>query len=133
MTRLLTLTAGLTLVGLVAAAPAPKAPPAPPDVAELFEDDADAFVPLLSLGGEAKDGGGKIAAEATDVFAGKAAVRVSPFQRFHHEIKGWNFRVAEEPKAGEYRYIRFAWKKAGKGLLMFQVCTLLPGRPWYRY
>jgi hypothetical protein len=102
-------------------------------VAELFEDDADAFVPLLSLGGEARDGGGKIAAETTDVFAGKAAVRVSPFQRFHHEIKGWKFRVAEEPRAGEYRYIRFAWKKEGKGPLMLQVCTLLPGRPWFRY
>jgi hypothetical protein len=117
-------------LALLAAAPAPKDPPA---VAALFEDDTDAFVPLLSLGGEAKDGGGKIVAETTDVFAGTAAVRVSPFQRFHHEIKGWNFRIAEEPRADEYRYLRFAWKKEGKGPLMFQVCTRLPGRPWFRY
>src|SRR3954468_5569951 len=133
MTRVLSLACLLTLVGLAPAAPALRDPPGPPAVADLFEDDADAFVPLLSLGGEAKDGGGKIAAETTDVFAGKAAVRVSPFQRYHHEIKGWDFRVAEAPKAGEYRYLRFAWKKEGKGPLMLQVCTRLPGRPWFRY
>jgi hypothetical protein len=133
MTRLLTLASVLALAGPAVTAPAPKGEPGPPAVGELFEDDADAFVPLLSLGGEAKDGGGKIAAEATDVFAGKAAVRVSPFQRFHHEIKEWNFRIAEEPKAGEYRYLRFAWKKEGKGPLMLQMCTKLPGRPWFRY
>jgi hypothetical protein len=112
------------------AAPAPKDAPA---VAALFDDDADAFVPLLSLGGAGSDGGGKVAAEATDVFAGKAAVRVSPLQRFHHEIKGWDFRIVEEPKADEFRYLRFAWKKEEKGPIMLQVCTRLPGRPWFRY
>lgn len=102
-----------------------------PAVAELFEDDADALIPLLTMGGI---GGGedvKVSAETTDVFTGKAALRVAPPQRFNRDVKDWDFPIAETPKAGEYRYLRFAWKKPGGGSLMLQFHTRKPGQDWY--
>jgi hypothetical protein len=95
----------------------------PPAVVELFEDDTAALIPLLTMGGI---GGGedvKVVAETADVFAGKAALRVAAAQRFSPDVKGWDFPIAEKPKAGEYRYLRFAWKKVGEGPLMLQFHT----------
>jgi hypothetical protein len=118
------------LPALTVAAPAPKGPAGPPAVVELFEDDTDTFVPLLKLGGEAKDGGGKVAAEKADTFTGGAAVRVSGLQRFNHDVRGWAFPVTAKPTPGEYRYLRFAWKKAAPGPIMFQLCTAGRNREW---
>src|SRR5262249_44244509 len=47
---------------------------------------------------------------------------VTPFQRYNHTIPGWKFPIAEKPNAGEYRYIRFAWKKVGGQGIMLQLC-----------
>lgn len=95
----------------------------PPAVVQLFEDDTAALIPLLTMGGI---GGGedvRVEAEAADVFAGRAALRVAAAQRFSPDVKGWDFPIAERPKAGEYRYLRFAWKKLGDGPLMLQFHT----------
>src|SRR3954468_4831132 len=98
--------------------PAVAAAADPPAVVELFEDDTAGLIPRLTMGGI---GGGeqvKVEAEAADLFAGKAALRVSASQRFSPDIMGWDFPIAEKPAAGEYRYLRFAWKKIGDGPLM---------------
>ncbi|HEX3147075.1 MAG TPA: hypothetical protein VHR66_03275 [Gemmataceae bacterium] len=101
-----------------------------PAVIELFEDDTAAIIPLLTMGGI---GGGedvKIEAETTDVFSGKSALRVAPSQRFSPDIKDWRFTITEKPKVGEYRYLRFAWKKVGDGPLMIQFHTRFPAADW---
>jgi hypothetical protein len=101
-----------------------------PAVVELFEDDTAAFIPQLTMGGI---GGGedvKIEAETVDVFAGTKALRVAPAQRFSPDIKGWDYSITQTPKAGEYRYLRFAWKKAGAGPLMIQFHTRGPVADW---
>ena len=116
-----------TLVVLLLPAAAWAAPPA---VVELFEDDTAALIPKLTMGGI---GGGedvKVEAESADVFAGKAALRVAAAQRFSPDVPGWDFRIAETPKPGEYRYLRFAWKKVGEGPLMVQFHTRQPTADW---
>lgn len=104
-----------------------------PAVVELFEDDADTLIPLLTMGGI---GGGedvRATIETNDYFCGKAALRVSPAQRFNPDVKGWSFPIAEKPKEGEYRYLRFAWKKLDTGPIMIQFCSRDPQDWGHRY
>ena len=65
-----------------------------------------------------------------DVFAGKAALRVGAMQRFNSAVKDWDFQIAEKPMEGEYRYLRFAWKKIGDGPMMLQFHTRRPNADW---
>jgi hypothetical protein len=101
-----------------------------PSVVELFEDDTGTLIPQLTMGGL---GGGedvKAAAEKDDVFTGKTALRVGAMQRFNSAIKDWDYQIAEKPKDGEYRYLRFAWKKLGDGPIMIQFHTRRPTADW---
>ena len=42
-------------------------------------------------------------------------LRVMPLQKFSHVIADWLFPINANPQLGEYRYLRFAWKKVGRG------------------
>jgi hypothetical protein len=101
-----------------------------PAVVELLEDDPAGLIAQLTMGGISGHEEVKAAADTDDVFSGKAALRVSPAQRFNPEIKGWDFSIAEKPRDGEYRYLRFAWKKVAAGPIMLQFCTRKPVRDW---
>lgn len=103
---------------------------APPAVVELFEDDADALIPQLTMGGISGSEDVKASVETDDIFTGKVALRIAPSQRFGREIKNWDYPIAEKPKEGEYRYLRFAWKKAGEGPIMLQFHTRRPTADW---
>ena len=105
----------------------------PPALYQLFEDESH-FVSLLN------EGGGKATLEATDRFAGAAAIRVTPDQKFRAKLPGLGVKIAEKPAAGEYRYLRFAWKKIGGGNILLQLNangnwgpTRGQGKPGYRY
>ena len=108
-----------------------KAPPADGTVVELLDEGVDAIFPVLinDGGGEA----GTITREDRDVFAGVEAVRVTPMQKYRSSVPGWNFKIVDKPaKAGEYRFLRFAWKKAGGTGVMVQFHD--PAKSWaYRY
>lgn len=43
-------------------------------------------------------------------------------QQFGHTIRNWDFEIAENPQAGQYRYLQFAWhgdaKTTGLGLAL---------------
>lgn len=96
------------------------APKADGPVVELLDEGIAPLLPQLhnDHGGEQ----GTVIREDRDVFAGVEAARVSPMQRFSSRIPGWNFRIVETPKnAGEFRYLRFAWKKIGGSGLMIQL------------
>jgi len=43
--------------------------------------------------------------------------------RFSPRIKGWEFRIRENPGPGEYRYIRLAWKAAGAYGVMLELAA----------
>lgn len=92
--------------------------PAKAAVVQLLEDDSAALLKQLN-----NDGG----LDATQMFhdfrefySGVASVRVTPFQRFSAHINGWNYPIVEKPGPGEYRYVRFAWKRVGGTGIMVQ-------------
>jgi hypothetical protein len=95
-------------------------PARPGSVAELLEDEGGALAANLNNfpGFE----GGSAAPDFRDRYAGVSALRVTPLQRYSHILPGWDFPIVEKPKPGEFRYVRFAWKKVGGSGIMLQLC-----------
>ncbi|MBI4658719.1 MAG: c-type cytochrome [Verrucomicrobia bacterium] len=87
--------------------------PAPStDRAVLFDDETD----LVSRLGE---GAGRAEIEAKGAFSGEVCLAVSPPQRYSARIAGWRYRIAEKPQAGEYRFLRLAWRtQGGQGVML---------------
>lgn len=77
-----------------------------PIVFEAFEDDAE-FAARLS------QGEGAIALDTEDKFSGAASLRVTADDRNSPALRGWNLAVRADPEPGEFRFMRFAWKKRG--------------------
>ena len=75
----------------------------PGPVFTLFEDDPQ-FADALN------EGEGVATVETADPHSGTAALKITPPQRFAPRLAGWNFPIVEKPGAGQYRYLRFAWK-----------------------
>lgn len=102
-----------------------------PRVVELFEDEAEATVSqLINEGGE----GGAAVRDDTERYSGGCSIRVTPLQRYTSQLKGWSFPVVEKPGPGQYRYIRFAWKKSGGAGIMLQLCAVNQPSGWeHRY
>jgi hypothetical protein len=95
-----------------------KEPKEPPAVVELIEDDTDGFIKQLNNDGAGLDGT-QIGQEMRDVYSGVSSIRVTPFQRYTARIQGWNYPIVEKPQEGQYRYIRFAWKRIdGPGMMI---------------
>ncbi|MCH5378291.1 MAG: c-type cytochrome, partial [Planctomycetes bacterium] len=88
--------------------------PVPPPQLVLFEDDPR-FADLLD------QGQGTVATETTDVYSGTTALAITPPQRFSDRIPGWEYAIREHPAAGEYRYLRFAWKAATARGVMLEI------------
>lgn len=96
---------------ILAELPKPAEPTAaskfdPTRVLELFDEDAgfpDRF--------GAKEA--KLEIESKDHYSGKIALRVAGRQSYNLSVPGWNYKIVEKPEAGQYRFIRFAWKKQG--------------------
>jgi hypothetical protein len=88
-------------------------PPAEPPLA-VFEDDPK-FAEYLN------EGGGQITLLESDKFAGKAAVQITPDQRFNPALPGLGVKIRENPGPGEYRYLRYAWKKKGGASICLQL------------
>jgi hypothetical protein len=52
--------------------------------------------------------------ETGDRYSGSASLLVAPGQRYDERIPGWFFPIVEKPSLpGQYRFLRFAWKKRG--------------------
>jgi hypothetical protein len=88
----------------------------PSTVAELLEDGGENLMKqMISQQG----GAGSI--ELSDVYSGVSAVKITPMQLYQRALPGWAYKIAETPKVGEYRYIRFAWKAPGAKGIMLQM------------
>src|SRR5947209_16882 len=96
---------------------APKAKE-PPAVVELLEDNLEPLIPLLNNDGGFD--GSTISRDFRDFYSGVCSLRVGPFQRHSPRIQGWNYPIAEKPGPGQYRYVRFAWKRVGGAGIMIQ-------------
>lgn len=99
-------------------------------VITLLDDDAHLLVPYLTNDEDYNGRGALAASEDLDVFAGASGLRVGPLQRFRAEVPGWKFPIRENPKEGEFRYIRFAWKKIGGTSITMQIHTTEPAPNW---
>ncbi len=99
----------------------PKVVRAKPAVALLLEDNGDELLPKLT-NPTGCPGEGHV--EKDVVFSGKSSVRIVPMQRFSPEIPEWKFCITEKPAAGEYRYLRFAWRAPGCSGIMLQLHDL---------
>jgi hypothetical protein len=108
---------GLILTWFVAMQPGQS--PDPPGFVALLEDVEPQFFARLNNDGSL-DGSG-VGYELRDVYSGAASVRVTPHQRFCSKLPGWNFEIAEQPVPGQFRYIRFAWKRIGGDGIMIQL------------
>ena len=71
----------------------------------LLEDNGDDLLPKLT-NPTGCPGEGHVEKEAP--FSGASCLRIVPMQRYEPRIPGWEFLIRETPKAGEFRYLRFA-------------------------
>ncbi len=91
-------------------------PPALPTEQPLtiFEDDPS-FLDAISYGN------GEATLVEDDRTSGTAAVKVTPDQRFNAKLPGLTVKIRQFPQEGEYRFVRFAWKKQGGQAICFQL------------
>ncbi|MCI0359660.1 MAG: hypothetical protein L0211_14380 [Planctomycetaceae bacterium] len=92
----------------------PGEKPAAEQPKEIFEDD-EKFVALLT------EGDGRAIPDQRDKYSGTYSLRVTPGQRFNASLPSLGVNIRENPGPGEYRYIRFAWKKAGGNTICLQL------------
>jgi PA14 domain len=85
----------------------------------IFEDQIE-FLPILA------EGAGIAAIERDDCYSGAVSARVALDQRFRSGIPDFRARIRENPGPGEYRFLRFAWKKVGGQEIGLQVLTQAP-------
>ncbi len=105
-------------------------PPPRPDVVELLEDGTDFFIDNLDNNG-GRDGSVAVRDEK-NFYSGTCSLSVSPFQRFKTQLPGWNFPIKENPRPGEFRYLRFAWKRTEASGILLQLYTR-PNGAWEGY
>jgi putative heme-binding domain-containing protein len=77
----------------------------------LFEDQA-------SVADALNEGAGKLRLCTEGCYSGQACLAVTPPQRFSPRIPDWEYRITENPGPGEFRYLRFAWKSRGTGIMI---------------
>jgi len=96
--------------------------PAFADVKVLFDEDAATeagagdFAALFI----SHDAPSEVTVVTTDPYKGSKCVFVTPSQSYNPNMTDWNFAIKEQPVAGEYRYITFAWKSDGGQGVMIQ-------------
>jgi hypothetical protein len=86
----------------------------PPGLLAIFEDQPE-FAAKLT------EGGGAAELVADQKYSGIASIKVMPDQRYNPLLPGLGLKIRENPAPGEYRYLRFAWKKQGGQSICLQL------------
>jgi hypothetical protein len=81
---------------------------------EIFEDD-EQFITMLT------EGGGRAIPDQRDKYSGTYSLRVTPDQKSNPKLSNLGVKIRENPGPGEYRYLRFAWKKAQGNSICLQL------------
>lgn len=100
---------------------------------KIFEDDPS--FPSYLYEGDAPNG-----LDRTDRYSGSVSLRVGRVQRFRTKMPNWSYKITEKPGEGQFRYLRYAWKKRGGTNILLQLTANgnfgpprgAPG-PAYRY
>jgi RNA polymerase sigma factor (sigma-70 family) len=87
-------------------------------VVELLEDNTDFY--LKRLVNSPTLGQSVATREEGTFFSGNCCLAVTSFQRYNARLLRWNFQIAEHPGPGEFRYLRFAWKRTEAPGIMLQ-------------
>jgi hypothetical protein len=66
-------------------------------------------------------GKGETSLDNQSATRGKVALKFSPPMKAQPNLPEWNFKIRQHPGSGEYRYLRFTWKKQGGGPLGVQL------------
>jgi len=98
-------------------------------VAELLEDNTAFF--LDNLNNVGVNDASKVFRNEDAHFSGTSSLAATPFQRFQTILPDWRFQIAENPGPGQYRYLRFAWKRTVGPGIMLQLHAL--PKTWHRY
>jgi hypothetical protein len=92
----------------------PGEKPAPEQPLAVFEDQVEFLANLTQ-------GNGKASLVADEKYSGLVSIRVTPDQRFNPALPGLGVKIRKQPGPGEYRYLRFAWKKQGGQAICLQL------------
>jgi len=82
----------------------------PPIIHHVFEDEPD-FVDAF-IGGEAL-----LRLQNDDKFSGTSSLSLTVGMKFNPTMNQLNVPIREVPRLGEFRFLRFAWKKTGPGAM----------------
>ena len=85
-----------------------------PGLLRVFEDEPQ-FVEHLT------QGKGSASLDSDDRFEGSASIRVTGSECSDGSLPGLNARIRESPRLGEFRYLRFAWKKTSGERICLQL------------
>lgn len=85
----------------------------------LFDEEADFPAKINSAKGAV--GKGEASLDPQNATRGKVALKFSPPMKSAPNLPEWNFKIRQNPGSGEYRYLRFTWKKQGGGTLGVQL------------
>lgn len=86
----------------------------PPGIVPLF-DESDELIKHL------QEGEGEISLTTVEPKHGTYALRLTSGDQSNANIPGFEFPIREHPGLGEFRYLRFSWKKKDGGQLGFQL------------
>lgn len=77
-----------------------------PLLQKLFDDEPRFITDL---------GGGEALAlfDTGDKYSGNGSVKITPGEKLNANMPDWNWIIRESPRVGEFRFVRFAWKKEG--------------------
>jgi hypothetical protein len=81
-----------------------------PGLYPIFEDEADLVDRLVQAGGTVRR-------SDTDAYAGAASLAVAQTDQIESHRIELSVPIRETPRLGQYRFLRFAWKKSGGGRL----------------
>jgi len=80
----------------------------------VFEDQPEFIAALV-------EGGGTAALHSEEKYSGAGSAKITPDQKYAGSLPGLGVKIRENPGPGEYRYLRFAWKKQGGKAICLQL------------
>jgi hypothetical protein len=80
----------------------------------IFEDQPE-FAATLT------EGGGQISLISDQKYSGAASLKVTPDQKYNPALPGLGVKIRERPQPGEFRFLRFVWKKQGGQAICLQL------------
>ena len=86
----------------------------PPGIAALFDESGELIEQLT-------EGEGQLSLSETDPQHGMRSLRLTSGDRSNAALSDFRFAISEHPRLGEYRFLRFAWKKTSGTRIGFQL------------